>query len=370
MRPKILFILHLPPPVHGAAVVGQYIHNSKTINEVFDCHYLNLTLARDINDIGKGGVRKMRDFLRLLDRIRRTVKVLNPDLCYVTPNAKGGAFYKDFVVVQMLKIMGCKIVIHFHNKGVETRQNCVLDNYLYSRFFKDLKVILLAKELYADIKKYVPVDNVYICPNGIPLAGACKRQKMYRDIPRILFLSNMISSKGVWVLIEACQILRKQGITFHCDFVGKWSDITEESFNVAISEKGLEGVVCAYGAKYGDEKLAFFNQADVFVFPTYYDNECFPIVLLEAMQMGLPCVSTNEGGISSIVEDGKTGFIVEKKNSEALADRIAYLLGHPTVCKEMGENGRKRFNEKYTLEIFESRIKNILSECITKTTQS
>lgn len=54
MKPNILFILHMPPPVHGASMVGKYIHDSHVINETFNCHYFNLTLARDLNDIGKG----------------------------------------------------------------------------------------------------------------------------------------------------------------------------------------------------------------------------------------------------------------------------------------------------------------------------
>ena len=53
MSNKVLFILHMPPPVHGAAMVGQYIHDSKLINEEFDCKYINLSLAKDINDIWK-----------------------------------------------------------------------------------------------------------------------------------------------------------------------------------------------------------------------------------------------------------------------------------------------------------------------------
>lgn len=53
----------MPPPVHGASMMGEYIHDSKVINEAFDCHYLNLTLAKDINDIGKGGIRKLIVYL-------------------------------------------------------------------------------------------------------------------------------------------------------------------------------------------------------------------------------------------------------------------------------------------------------------------
>ncbi len=169
MKPSILFILHLPPPVHGAAMVGQYIRESRLINEAFDCHYINLAMAKDLTDIGKVGWRKFGQLFGLLHRIRKMVKEGKPDWVYVTPNATGGAFYKDFVVVQFLKYLGCRVVVHYHNKGVSLRQQRLLDNWLYRIFFKNIKVILLAESLYADIRKYVKRTDVYICPNGIPV---------------------------------------------------------------------------------------------------------------------------------------------------------------------------------------------------------
>lgn len=168
MKPKILFIMHMPPPVHGAAMVGQYIHDSKLINDKFDCHYINLTTARNLQDIGKVGVRKLFDFVKLLKRIRKELNDVQPSLVYVTPNACGGAFYKDFIVVQMIKSMGCKVIVHYHNKGVATRQNRLFDDMLYKRFFKGIKVILLSECLYDDVKKYVRLEDVFVCPNGIP----------------------------------------------------------------------------------------------------------------------------------------------------------------------------------------------------------
>ena len=61
--------MHMPPPVHGAAMVGQYIHDSKLINDKFDSHYINLTTAKNLQDIGKVGIRKLVDFIMLLRRI-------------------------------------------------------------------------------------------------------------------------------------------------------------------------------------------------------------------------------------------------------------------------------------------------------------
>ena len=192
MIPKILFIMHMPPPVHGAAMVGQYIHDSKLINEKFEGHYINLTTAKNLQDIGKVGIRKLIDFYALLHKIRRSLKTINPDLVYVTPNACGGAFYKDYIV-------------------------------------KGIKVILLSECLYSDVMKYV------------------KRE-------------------------------------------------------------------------------------DVFVFPTFYHNECFPLVLLEAMQHHLPCISTTEGGIPGIIDDKETGY--------------------------------RKFNDKFTLRKLEESMVDILNDCL------
>lgn len=359
---KILFIMHMPPPVHGAAMIGKYIHDSKLINETFDCHYINLALAKDLQDIGKGGLRKFKKFLQLLETIRIKVKEIRPDVCYVTPNSKGGAFYKDFIVVEMLKKMGCRIVIHFHNKGVSTRQNFFFDNYLYTHFFKNLKVILLAEVLYQDIKKYVNINNVYICPNGIPITNTKKIKKNEKPFI-ILFLSNMMEEKGVWDLIEACYILKKKNLFFHCNFVGKWSDIDEKSFNSTIEKYNLENYITAYGPKYGKEKESYLEAADIFAFPSFYHNECFPVVLLEAMEYQIACISTNEGGIQQIIENENTGYIIKKHSPSLLAEKIENLIKDPALCKKMQRSGYQKFITEFTLQKFETRLQNILLEC-------
>ena len=104
--------------------------------------------------------------------------------------------------------------------------------------------------------------------------------------------------------------------------------------------------------------------ADIFVFPTFYNNECFPLVLLEAMEQGIACISCNEGGISAIIDDGETGYIIDKHQSGMLADKLEYLIKHPEVCKDMGIKGRKKFYNEFTLNVFETQIKNILTDII------
>lgn len=368
MKPKILFALHLPPPVHGAAVVGKSIHDSQLINQRFDCRYINLATARSLQDIGKGGVKKLWKFKKLLQNVRHTVNEWKPDLVYVTPNAAGGAFYKDFVVVEILKKMGCRVVVHYHNKGVRTRQDRKLDDALYRRFFKDLKVILLSDALYDDVRKYVSREDVWICPNGIPeITTSHIPEKSPQSVPHILFLSNLLIEKGVWVLLDALQLLKEQGKSFVCDFVGgETSEIDATLFAEEVERRGLNRQVIYHGRKYGEEKVAYFQQADLFVFPTYYSNECFPLVLLEAMSYSLPCIATDEGGIRDIVVNGENGFLVPKYDASALAQHIRQLIEDHNLCKEMGENGHVKFHKEFTLSAFENRMATCLQQCLTK----
>ncbi len=117
-----------------------------------------------------------------------------------------------------------------------------------------------------------------------------------------------------------------------------------------------------WGAKYGVEKDALFRNTDIFVFPTFYHNECFPLVLLEAMQYGLACISTSEAGIPDIIDNGKTGLIVPKKDSIALAESIEKLINDRMLCQQMGQAGRKKYEERFTLDVFEKNICRILEE--------
>lgn len=365
MKPTILFILHMPPPVHGASMMGKYIHDSQVVNETFDCHYINLTTAKNLADIGKVGLRKLIQFVQLLSRIRKEVKKLKPQLVYVTPNACGGAFYKDFVVVQLLKAMGCKVVAHYHNKGVATRQNYKPDKWLYRQFFKGIQIILLAEPLYEDMQQFVKREQVLFCPNGIPESSPTNKAPQKGSLPHIFFLSNLLIDKGVLTLLDACKQLKEQGYMFQCDFVGgETADMNAECFKRECEQRGIADCVTYHGRKYGEEKLTFFQQADIFVLPTF--NECFPLVLLEAMEQGLPCVSSAIGGTPEIVDEGKTGFLVPCRKVQPLAERIGLLLKDETLRKQLGKAGRAKFEREYTLPRFEENIKRCLEICLLK----
>lgn len=77
------------------------------------------------------------------------------------------------------------------------------------------------------------------------------------------------------------------------------------------------------------------------------------------MQFSLPIISTFEGGIPDVVKDGINGFLVPQRDAQALADKLEVLIVNPLLRKEMGFAGRKLYEEKFTIEIFEKRLLEI-----------
>lgn len=349
-------------------MVGSFIKDSSLINQTVDADYINLATSFRLDHIGKGGLKKYLAVFKVLMRTWKKIHATNYKLCYMTLTAKGAGFYKDFLVVLLLKAYGKKIIYHFHNKGVAEKSKEAHYDFLYRTTFKNTKSIVLSPLLYNDIKAYVPKEDSYVCANGIPdfqnLRKSHKKSKDQDGVFKFLFLSNMMEEKGVGEILSACKILKHRKLKFECHFIGAWSDFTEEMFFTRIKNFGINDNVFAHGKRYGDDKLTFFESADVFVFPTFYHNECFPLVLLEAMQHAMPVISTPEGGIPDLVDNGKTGLLVPQNNVGALANEMERLLNDRELCQRMGTAGRLRYEQLFSLPVFERNFSNILQDVV------
>ena len=383
---KILFLLHLPPPVHGSSVVGLFIAESERLNMEFKCTYVNLLASQNVAETGKINIRKLLGFVPVIFRIISTLILNRPKLCYLALTTTGAAFYKDLFLVGILKIFRIKYIYHLHNKGISINQHKAFNRTCYRFVFKNAQVILLSKHLYPDIQSFVSESNIHICPNGIPdsfpfskinssetsmqdLKNQNNLANRIQDIEKskpvqILFLSNLIESKGVYILLDACAILKNKNIQFKCIFIGGESDISIGQFNERVAQLKLNDYVNYQGKRYGMEKYNAFAEADIFAFPTYYYYETFGLVNLEAMQQSKPIVSTFEGGIPDVIEDGITGFLVPQKNATALAEKLELLITNPELRLQMGASGLEKYKREFTLEIFENRLSDILHEVI------
>ena len=142
VKPRILFVLHLPPPVHGAAMMGQAIRKSGMVADAFDARFVNLSASASLSEVGRVSLKKLTFMSRLLKQVRKEVRDFRPDLVYLTPTSSGPGLIKDCLTARSIRKRGSKVVLHFHNKGVSVRQNRFPYGFLYRSLFKDAKVML------------------------------------------------------------------------------------------------------------------------------------------------------------------------------------------------------------------------------------
>ncbi len=176
-----------------------------------------------------------------------------------------------------------------------------------------------------------------------------------------IFLGNLHLEKGLLVLLEASRALKTRNIPFHCDIVGApTAEITASHINAKIIEYGLTDHVYLHGPRYGADKERLLQQADVMVFPTFYHNECFPLVLLEGMKHSLALISTAEGAIPDIIVDHETGILIEKQNAESLANAMEYLATNIDIARQFATAAHLRYMNHFTEGHFVERLCNIL----------
>lgn len=361
---KVFFILHYPPPIHGAAMVGNLIKESQTINSAFDSKYINLSTSVSVDDIGKGGVKKIVRYLQLLINTFWQGLIWRPDLVYITLTSHGLGLFKDSFIVLICRTLNLPHVFHLHNKGVKEYSKTWLGKIIYPLVFKKAKVILLSPILYSDIQDFVSQSNVYFCANGISSSSENRMitGNQNNSIINLLFLSNLIISKGILNLLESCVFLKERDLPFLCNIAGGDGDLNEGELLGLIKEYGLQEKVSYLGRVSGTRKTEIFRTSDIFIHPTKED--CFPLVLLEAFNFGLPIITTSEGAISEIVENNVTGLIIPKNNPEELANKIEYLIKYPEIRFQMGKAGREKFDRNYRLEIFEKNFVSVLTQIL------
>jgi len=367
VKKRILFILHLPNPIHGSSMMGQLIKDSSFINSNFNATYVNLSTSKSIDEIGKHSIRKLGITLIMFFNVFRLLVKHKYDLIYISLTANPPGFYKDFLLAMLVKLFNTNIVYHHHNKGFSEFSKNRLTAFCYKHVFRNTNSILLSEKLYPDIKQYVSPQHVYYVPNGIK--GITYSNSIVEIKPKVislLFLSNMMEEKGVFVLLDACEILKKRNILFQCHFIGSWADVTEPYFNAVLEQKDLVNEVKALGPKYGKEKEYYFCNSEIFIFPTYYKLETFGLVAVEAMQHKLPLIVTNVGALPDIVADGKSGYVIEEKNPIILADKIEILINNPELREKMGQNAFEKYEQYYTVSHFETNFVTCLNHFLLK----
>ena len=123
-------------------------------------------------------------------------------------------------------------------------------------------------------------------------------------------------------------------------------------------ELGVRDNVIFAGFVPDDLLPLYYEASDIFVLPS--TGEGFGIVFLEAMYYGKPCIGASAGGIPEVIEDDKTGLLVNPDNVLELSNAVIKLFTNKELSKSMGEAGRKRFEKEFSFEAFKERLEKVI----------
>jgi colanic acid/amylovoran biosynthesis glycosyltransferase len=169
---------------------------------------------------------------------------------------------------------------------------------------------------------------------------------------RIVSVGRLIEKKGFGYLIDACALLAEQGRDFQCQIIG--SGELEPEMRARINRQGLRDRVEMLGPRPQREVIALVQSAAVFAAPCVVgedgNRDGLPTVLLEAMALGTPCVSTDVTGIPEVLRDGETGLMVPQHDPQAVARAIAWLLDDRELGIRLAGRARRLIEEEFDID--------------------
>jgi len=365
MKAKLLLILHRSPPMHGAAKVGDFIGNSEKLKEEFECKFITIKSAETISDIGKINLKKIYYFVELYIKVLYTLFTFRPNKLYYTSSIHGVAFYRDLLISSLWKIyrsiFNLDVYLHYHVKGINNFVSSSKKNLLLTQFFlQNVFIVILSPMLKNDFEKVNSYKNILYLHNGVENNLSDLEfenyilKKSFGNEIHILYISNMILSKGYFEVLKLAKKMKYENCKFH--FAGGWQNEDDKSaFFQYIKKNHLENIVTFHGFVNGEEKKSLFKQANIFVFPTRYENEAFPLSILEAFSYGIPVLSTDEGAIPSMI-DVRSGVVL---NNLDLLPNIFEKMLNSHVNIETAQYCREYYLKKFTLNKFEQNLVEI-----------
>jgi glycosyltransferase involved in cell wall biosynthesis len=369
-RWKALIVGASPPPYHGSIMMFAALMQS-SLRERFRLIHLDISDHRDLDNIGRFDLENVRLGIRHAVECGRLLRREQPELVYVPVAMTPLGYLRDSLFLLLARVVPTysrrprRVVVHAHGGHFgEFYRTAPAPLRAYIR--RTLKGVDAAvvhtdclRPMFAGL---VPEERIWSVPNGIEgiperlLAARSDAQEREAPLcgqrpPTVLYLGNLVESKGFLDVMAAAPLVARSVPGVRFIVAGAYFQPGDrEQAERMMQDPEIRAVVQLPGVVKGDTRFELMRDADLFVFPTYYPIEGQPTVLLEAMSAGLPVVTTDQGAIRDTIVDGETGYLVPKRDPEAIARRVVELLQDRSLRVTMGAAGRRRFEERFRVE--------------------
>lgn len=368
MQPKIVFLGKLPPPYIGPAVATGILLKSK-LTEKYQLFHLDTSDHRDINTLGafdlKNLVLPFWQYLKLKYMIIRYW----PQAVYIPSAQTTVAFIRDIPFILIAKFFRKKVICHLRGGNFKNwyQGASKVTRWLVRRIQRLVDAQIVLGECLVDMYTgLMPREKIFVVPNGgdFPVAEREEKKSGNGQKLKVLYLANFVRSKGVLETLHAVPEVFNKFHNIEFIFAGSWFDMETKKEFASFLVEHSELPVKVMDPMTGAEKFSLLASTDIFVFPTYYENEGHPWVIIEAMAAGLPIISTDHGAICETVSDGVNGFIIKKKNPDQITEKILILASNNEIRERMGNNSRKIYENKFTEEKMINKLVGVFDRII------
>jgi len=353
-KKSILIIGPFPNPITGLSLANEVLLKGLKKSNV-DVDYIDMSYLKFEEKVGAFSFFKMFFFIKLNFK---ALKIYKYDSIYITIGQSffGVIKYSFFLLIATL--FGKKKVVHLHGNQLGemyTNQNKIKKTIIKSIMKLADYGIVLSESLRDNLSPFIENKNIYVVNNFVEkefqLTEGEKKLKNYTNL-RIIYIGNLMTEKGVFVLLDALNKLRAKGILFHAKFAGNIDSAIREKFMNYIKKNSCFEYL---GVLRGTKKKQLLMWGNIFVFPSYL-IEGLPLSILEAMNMGNSIISTKHPALIDNFNKENIDFI-KKKSVSDIVDSLV-LINSKFETKKINNNLKLMVDFKE--EEFVNSIKKIL----------
>ncbi len=360
-KKNILFMGPVPPPVHGQSIA--FLEAFKGIR----CS--NKFLVNQ-NVTEKPLILKLLVVSFAIFKIVFYLLFLPIDVVYFSCSRSKHGSLLDIILIHLSKLFNAKLISHL--QGVDFRHfyeslHGVFRKLVHNSYSRvDVSIVLL-EEMKQQFSPFFPNVRLEVIPNFYVKALEVIQTKSTSSRIRIVYLSNILKSKGILDLLDAFHLLADKhdnlSLTIAGDFMGDSlmarKEIRELFFRKLDKLKQIaKGKIDYVGAVSGDRKVSLLQNSDIFVLPTYYAMEAVPLSIVEAMRAGNVIISTKHNYLPSIVSE-KQGYLVDIKSPVAIEKAVTRLIQNRDRMRSIQEYNMSYAKSTYSLDKYLERLTSV-----------
>ncbi len=353
---KILLVGPVLPPVHGQSMAFTIFVENIDKKE-------KIVINTNLEDKSKFG--KLFSTVKNLSTIIMKSLFNEYDSVYFTCSRSFLGSVKDIVLINLVSLKKVKIINHLHGSDfyefLHSSPNWYQNILIYSYKKVEISIVLLdsMKKQFRDLEdmQIEVVSNFY----DKELDDTIVEKE--KDKINLVYLSNIMSSKGIFELIGAFDELSKRYDNIYLNIAGGF--IADEYMSIeVVKHKFISNIkqnnrITYLGKTFGEEKVKLLQKSDIFVLPSYYKSEAFPISIIEAMVCKNAIITTNYKYLPDIINE-QSGILVEPKSIKSLIDGIEILLNDIAMLRKLQLNNKIEAKGKYSLGQYVENLKRIV----------